>query len=135
MTTTDLAIVEDLYNAFAERDLETVQAALAPDVLIEQDAPLPWAGRYTGPHGFMEFFGILLAHIDPAIEVGELIATGSHIAQIGHSNGRVRHNGNTYRAREVHIWQLHEGKVTSFQVYVDVPRVLTALASPAAESS
>jgi ketosteroid isomerase-like protein len=67
----------------ARRDLDAVQAVFDPEVVIEQQPPLPWAGRYTGSPD----------------------ARGNQ----------------SLPAREIHVWRLHAGKVTHFQVYVDAP--------------
>nr|WP_042187591.1 nuclear transport factor 2 family protein [Kibdelosporangium sp. MJ126-NF4]CEL18211.1 Ketosteroid isomerase-related protein [Kibdelosporangium sp. MJ126-NF4]CTQ90558.1 Ketosteroid isomerase-related protein [Kibdelosporangium sp. MJ126-NF4] len=127
MTTDNLTTVERIYDAFARRDLDTIMAAMDPSVTVVQDAPLPWAGRYTGHAGLADFLGKLLSHVEARLEVGELVAAGDHIVQIGHTNGRVLSNGKEFHAREVHVWRFRDGLVTSYEVHIDVPHMLHAL--------
>ncbi|ONI87454.1 hypothetical protein ALI144C_08640 [Actinosynnema sp. ALI-1.44] len=127
MTTDNLTTVERIYDAFARRDMDTIMAAMDHSVVIVQDAPLPWAGRYTGHAGLAEFLGRLLSHVELRLDVGELITAGDHIVQIGHTNGRVLSNGKEFHVREVHVWRFRGGLVTSYEVHLDVPRMLKAL--------
>ena len=65
MTTDNLTVVKGIYDAFARRDMEAIAAVVDPDVTIHQDAPLPWAGTFTGIAGFGEFLSRLLGHVEP----------------------------------------------------------------------
>jgi ketosteroid isomerase-like protein len=124
----NIEIIERIYAAFARRDLAAVLAELAPDVTLVQEAPLPWGGTYTGRDGAAAFLGNLLAHLEPRLEIDELIPSGDYVVQIGHTSGRVVCTGKPFRAREVHVWRLSGGLVSSYQVHIDVPRMLDALA-------
>jgi uncharacterized protein len=126
-TTDNVALVRDLYDAFARRDIDAILAALAPDAVIEQTSLLPWGGRHRGAEGFGVFAGRLLAHLDVTLEVGEFVSAGDHVVEIGHSRGRVVATGADYRAREVHVWEIRDGKVAGFHAYVDTPAMLAAL--------
>lgn len=127
MTMNELKTIQRIYQAFARRDLQTIAAAMDPQVSVVQDAPLPWGGRYTGREGLAVFLTTLLAHIEPTLDVGELIDAGGHIVQIGHTRGRALKSGKHFHAREVHVWGLRNGLVTSYQVHIDVPPMLEAL--------
>lgn len=120
--------VQGIYDAFARGDLETILAAMHPDVTVTQEAPLPWGGMYSGPAGVADFLGRLLAQVDVELEVGELIPAGEHIVQIGHTTGKALATGKKFHAREVHVWGFKDGLVSSYAVYIDVPRMLDALA-------
>jgi uncharacterized protein len=126
-TADNVAFVRDLYDAFARRDIDALLAALAPDVVIEQTSLLPWGGRHLGAEGFGVFVTRLLAHLDTTLEVGELVPAGDHVVEIGHSRGRVLANGADYRVREVHLWEVRDGKVVAFHAYADTPAMLAAL--------
>ncbi|MFI6538582.1 nuclear transport factor 2 family protein [Nonomuraea sp. NPDC050547] len=126
-STANLKIVQGLYAAFAGRDLETIRAAIHPEFVMRQSDLLPWGGRRRGPDGFLAFLGTLLSHVDPALDVEALYDAGDHIVQFGYSHGTVIAHGTPFRVPEVHVWQLRDGLITSYQVYVDVPAVLAAL--------
>lgn len=125
----DIEIVSGIYDAYRRRDMEAIHAALDPDVVIEQNTPLPWGGYFSGPTAVTEFFGKLLGHIESHIEIEELISTGGNVVQIGHSSGKVLSTGKEFRVRELHVWELRDGKVVSFRPYAEYPPMLAALES------
>jgi uncharacterized protein len=127
MPTTDLDTLRDLYAAFARRDLDTIRAAIHPDFVMHQSEALPWGGTRRGPDGFFAFLGSLLSYIEPTLETEELYDAGDHVVQVGYTTGVVHANGAPFRAREVHVWQLREGRLSSYQVYIDTAAMLAAL--------
>lgn len=127
MPNTDLDTLRGAYDAFARRDLDAIKAALHPDFVMEQAAPLPWAGTRSGPEGFFAFLGSLLSHIDPVLEIEELYDAGDRIVQVGHTTGTVLASGRAFRVREVHVWQVRDGLLASFTVYIDAAAMRAAL--------
>lgn len=123
----DLEVVAGLYDSFARRDLDAIRAAIAPDFTMTQTDQLPWGGTRRGPDGFFGFLGTLLGHVDPTVEVEQLIDAGDHVVEIGYSRGTVLAHGNAFRVREIHAWTVRDGLVTSYRVYVDTPAMLAAL--------
>jgi ketosteroid isomerase-like protein len=53
--------------------------------------------------------------------------SGDHVVQIGHTNGRIIATGRRFRLREVHLWRLHDGLITSWAVHLDARAMLSAL--------
>jgi hypothetical protein len=129
MTAQHLDTVRSLYDSFARRDLDTIHDALSPDVVIQEPEALPWGGRHEGHGGFDTFIATLLRHVQPDLEVGELIDSGGHIIYIGGSRGTVLANNRDYHVREVHVWTFRDDKVASFTVYLDTPVLTAALAA------
>jgi len=127
----DIDTVRSIYDAFARRDLDTIRAALAEDVLIEQPETLPWGGRYNGHDGFNTFLAALLRRVQPQLETSELFQSGEQIIHIGRSRGKVVANDHDYDIPEVHLWSFHEGKVSSFTVHLDTDVLTAALAAAA----
>ncbi|HTF54126.1 MAG TPA: nuclear transport factor 2 family protein [Pseudonocardia sp.] len=129
MASSDLEIMRGVYDAFARRDLDTIRAAIHPDFVMEQSTALPWGGVRHGPDGFFAFLGALLSHVDPTVAIEDLFDAGDHVVQVGHTSGTVLDTGAPFRAREVHVWQLRDGLITSYRVLIDVPAMLAALQS------
>jgi ketosteroid isomerase-like protein len=129
MNVRDVDTIRSVYDAFARRDLDIIHSSLAPDVVIEQPEVLPWGGRYKGHDGFDAFIGALLRRVEPNVEVGELVDAGDHIVQIGRGRGRILANGGSYDVREIHVWGFHDGRITSFTVYLDTATLAAALAA------
>ena len=127
----NLELVDALYRALTARDPAAVAELMDPDVEVYQTALLPWGGSYRGLAGLAEFYGKLAAAVDSAVETGQLISAGERVVQIGRSRGRVKATGVEFDVREVHVWELHDGKVVRFQTHIDTPAMLQALnASP-----
>lgn len=135
VSVSDLEIMRSIYAAFARRDLETIRAAIHPEFVMEQSDLLPWGGRRHGPDGFFAFLGTLLSHIGPTVETEALFDAGDHVVQVGYTQGTVLAHGTPFRVREVHAWQLRDGMITSYRVYVDVPGMLAALQRGPAEQN
>ena len=49
------------------------------------------------------------------------------VVQTGRTRGTVRANGASFDIPEVHVWELRDGKVVRYQVYIDTPAMLDAL--------
>ncbi|MEJ3655126.1 nuclear transport factor 2 family protein [Actinomycetes bacterium KLBMP 9759] len=127
LSVSDVEIVRGVYAAFARRDLEFIRAALHPDFVMEQSDLLPWGGRRHGVDGFFAFLGTLLSHVAPTVETEALFDAGDHVVQVGFTHGTVLAHGTPFRLREMHAWQLRDGLITSYRIYVDVPAMVAAL--------
>jgi uncharacterized protein len=127
MPNTDLETLRNLYDAFARRDLDTIRAVIHPEFVMYQSEALPWGGQRHGPEGLFAFLGELLSYVEPTLEIEELFDAGDRVVEVGHSTGVVHATGARFRVRELHVWQLREGLVISYEVYVDVAAMLAAL--------
>lgn len=127
MSSSDLEIMRGLYESFARRDLSTIRTALHPEFVMEQSNLLPWGGHRRGPDGFFAFLGSLLSYVDPTVEIEALFDAGGYVVQVGYACGTVLAHGTPFRVRELHVWQLRDGLIRSYQVYVDAPAMLAAL--------
>ena len=56
----DMEVVAQVYEAFAERDLERLLDLSADDCVITQDERLPWGGRHVGHQGVTDFAAMLI---------------------------------------------------------------------------
>ena len=121
-------LVAGFYRAIGEGDLDTMMAMIDPSITIEQTDELPWGGRYEGLDGFGAFFGKLLGTISSKVEVEEIFEAGDHVVEMGRTRGTVNATGAEFDVREVHIWELRDGKAVSFRAYIDTPAMLSALA-------
>lgn len=125
--TTAVATMRRLYEAFERRDLDTVRAAIHPDFVMHQTELLPWGGTHRGPDGYFAFLGTLFSYIETTVQIDEMYDSGDHVVQIGYTNGRVIATGRPFRLREVHLWQLEDGLITSWAVHLDARAMLAAL--------
>jgi ketosteroid isomerase-like protein len=119
--------IKRVYKAFETRDFGVIGEVFDPGVEIRQSELLPWGGQFKGHEGAVEFFTGLLGHIDPQLTVERLIDAGDRIVEVGRSVGSTVAGGVHFDVPELHLWQVRAGKVTSMEIYIDVPAMLKAL--------
>jgi ketosteroid isomerase-like protein len=128
MTTENIEIIKQIYEAFAQQDLDTLLTLVDPDCVVTQDASLPWGGRHVGHEGVTTFAFALIGATDSAVTVESLFEADGHVIQCGRTKGVVRANGKAYDIPEVHVWTLKDGKVAAAHFAIDTPAMLAALA-------
>ena len=127
MSVSNLALVQELYEAFARRDVPAVLARLHPEIEMQQTELVPWGGHYRGHAGAREFFERVVAAIDSAVSIERFIDADDHVAAIGRTRGRTRERGVAFDLAVVHVWTVRDGRITRLQVYIDTPAMLEAL--------
>lgn len=128
MTTSSITFCQNLYDAFARRDLDTILATVTAETVIEQSPGLPWSGTHRGTDGVTAFFGTLLGHLETELDVEDLFDAGDAVVQVGRTRGRILANGNQFDVREIHLLEIRDQKLISLRVWVDVPAMQAALA-------
>jgi uncharacterized protein len=125
----NLTLVQELYEAFARRDVPAVLARLHPEVELQQTALVLWGGHYRGHAGAREFFGRVVATIDSAVSIERFIDADDHVAAVGRTRGRTRERGVAFDLAVVHVWTVRDGRITRLEVYIDTPAMQEALGS------
>ena len=122
------AVVEEFYAAMAAKNLQRLQEALAPDVVVTQDERLPWGGRYVGHDGFVEFALKLIGLIDSSVTILAIFEADDSVVQFGHTRGTTQASGTAFDIAEVHRWVIVDGRATEAYFAIDTAAMLTALA-------
>jgi ketosteroid isomerase-like protein len=128
MSTENIEVIRQIYEAFARQDLEGLLTLVDLDCVVTQDPSLPWGGRHIGHDGVTAFALALIGSSDSAVLVESLFEADGQVIQFGRSKGTVRTNGNAFDVPEVHIWTLRDGKVVAAHFAIDTPAMLAALA-------
>jgi uncharacterized protein len=128
MSTENIEVIRQIYEAFARQDLEGLLTLVDLDCVVTQDPSLPWGGRHIGHDGVTAFALALIGSSDSAVLVESLFEADGQVIQFGRSKGTVRTNGNAFDVPEVHIWTLRDGKVVVAHFAIDTPAMLAALA-------
>ena len=129
----DLAVVREVYDAFARADVPRIMALFDEGGTVVQSPALPWGGTHTGHEGLGTFLGTLTSHLDSHPETERLFADAAgHVVQVGRTRGVVRATGAPFDVPEVHVFTLAGGRVTRFEAYLDTAALLAALEAPAA---
>ena len=128
MTTENIEIIKQIYEAFEHHNLERILSLVDPDCIVTQDASLPWGGRHVGHEGVTTFASSIIGTTDSVITVESLFEADEQVIQSGRTKGTVRGNGNAFDIPEVHIWTLKDGKVVAAHFAIDTPAMLAVLA-------
>jgi uncharacterized protein len=119
--------VQEVYGAFARRDLPEVFSLLSSDIEIVQSEELPWGGLYRGHDGARQFFAKLSSHINSTLDIERLIDAEEHVVAIGWTHGTVNATGASYRVPIAHVWRVRDDLIIQAQFLIDNPTMLAAL--------
>lgn len=114
-------IARDLYQAFGRGDIPAVLGALTPGCEWTEAAGGPYGGVYIGPDAVLEgVFQKLGGEWDGFAAVPhEFVADGDRVVVLGDYSATYKQTGKSFTAPFAHVWKFNEGKVVSFQQYVD----------------
>ena len=133
MSRQDVALIRNLYEAFAKGDVPAVLAAMSPDIVWNEAENYPYAdgNPYRGPEAILAgVFARIGSEWDGFAAVPEeYIDGGDTIVVLGRYRGTYRASGRSMDAQMVHVWRLADGRITRFDQRVDTlqtARVMTA---------
>ena len=133
MSRQDVALIRNLYEAFAKGDVPAVLAAMSPDIVWNEAENYPYAdgNPYRGPDAILAgVFARIGSEWDGFAAVPEeYIDGGDTIVVLGRYRGTYRASGRSMDAQMVHVWRLADGRITRFDQRVDTlqsARVMTA---------
>ena len=129
MSNCNTEVVQAIYKAFGDRDVEAVKTMVGPEFSITQTEQLPWGGSYQGTEGLQQFFAKLFGNVDSRVEFDEFFEAGDRVIAIGHTRGRVRSNNAPFDVRIVHLWTVEDGIAIRFEPFIDTPKMLEAIAA------
>jgi len=127
---TNLEIVRSTYEgANAEENGRALQQYLAPDARWTEAAGFPYAGTYVGFEAIKtNVFARLGSEWDNYHTEIEGYAEGPEVViAYGTYKGTYRATGKYMEARVAHVWKLREGRIESFEQFVDSHTVQAAL--------
>jgi len=132
----NLDVVRSGYVAFGSGDIPGLLRLFHDDVswITPGPADLPTAGTRNGHEAVQEFFATLTSIGDILrFEPRDFIAHGDKVIVIGDDTTRVKATGNSVEFRWVHIFELRDGKVVSFEERGDVSALVAELRSARAQ--
>jgi uncharacterized protein len=112
MASTGTEIVGAFFGAFGAGDVPGAMALLASDIRWTLHAEgIPWGGTFTGPGG-----------------VGESMVEAEGLVYVrGIERSKVKATGKEYAVEWVHVIGTADGKITSFDEYLDSAAIAAAL--------
>jgi hypothetical protein len=124
----NVRLVQDVYAAFGRGDIPSVLGAF--DAKIEwreaEGNPYQPSGKaWVGPQAILQnLFSRLGAEwADFKVHPSSFHDAGDTIVVEGRYTGRHNGTGKALDAQMCHVWKLRNGKVTSFQQFVDTARL------------
>lgn len=131
MSQENVNAVRGMYEAFGRGDIQTVIAALHPQVEWWEAENFIYAdgNPYTGPQAVLEgvFIPIAQEWDGFAVRPKEILDAGETVIGHGYYSGTYKKNGERVRAQFAHFFTFRDGKVAKFQQYTDTSQFLQAV--------
>ena len=118
----NIKIVQHLYSAFGNRDINSILTMLSEDVEWgEPENPFnPAGGTRYGHSGFMEWINIGREAEDILIlEPRKFLTDNDSVAVYGYTKCLAKPTGKTYESDFVHLVTIKDGKIIKFQEFFD----------------
>lgn len=119
---TNLDIVKSTYEGkTSEENGRNLRRFITDETLWTEAAGFPYAGTYQG---FAEIEKHVFARlgsewINYNFKVEDYVAAGDKVVAYGTYSGTNKASGKFFTARVAHLWQLKDGKIKSFEQFVD----------------
>ncbi len=133
---TPIQTIQTVYDAFSRGDIAYIVGLVAPDASWRQSKTLPWGGDFTGPDGAAQFFSRLNAEMETTLfTVHENIAVNDEVISFGVYGGKGRKSGLTAQATFAFRWKVVDGRIVSYDAFIDSAALLTALSTERAATA
>ena len=124
----NVELVRDVYDAFAAGDMEKVLGAMDPQIEWREAEGNPYEPSGTawiGPDAVVEN---LLVHLGAdwdqfTVHPKEFHDAGDTVVVEGRYTGTYEATGKSLDAQVCHVWRISNGKLTSFQQFVDTAQL------------
>lgn len=127
---TNLDIIKSTYEGkTSEENGRNLQQYLAPDASWTEAAGFPYAGTYIGFEEIVRnvFSKLASEWIDYKFVPEDYMALGDQVVAYGTYHGTYKSTNKSFQARVAHLWKLKEGKIVSFEQFVDSKMVTDAM--------
>ncbi len=127
--------VRDAYDAFGRGDLPTVLGLMDPNIEWSEAEGNPYqpSGKaWKGPDAIVEnLFVKILEDFDGTfvIHPEEFYDAGDTVVVEGRYTGTAKASGKVLDAQVCHVFKIRDGKVTSFQQFVDTAQLQDVLSA------
>ena len=124
----NVPMIKDLYGALGRGDMPAVLGAMAPDIEWSEAEGNPYqpSGKaWRGPDAVVQnLFMRLATEWDRfTVHPGEFYDAGAAVVVEARYTGSYKQTGKKLDAQVCHVWKIRDGKVASFQQYVDTAQL------------
>lgn len=127
---TNLEIVKSTYEGKTSAENgKNLEKHLAPDATWTEAAGFPYGGTYTGFEAISKnvFFRLATEWVDYKFVPEGYLADGNKVIAYGTYSGIYKTTGKLFKARVTHLWKLKDGRIISFEQFVDSQLVNDAM--------
>ncbi len=130
--TENAAVIDGLYQAFAEGDIPAALEPMAPDIVWNEAEGFPYADNnpYVGPEAVLN--GVF-ARIGAEWEYWNLTdielhdVSGNKVLATLRYDAKHKATGKTIDSQTAHLWTLRDGKIIGFQQFTDTKQASDAV--------
>ncbi|WP_348613581.1 nuclear transport factor 2 family protein [Halobaculum rarum] len=117
----NLEVVQEMYSAFNDGDVETVLGHMDPDVEWIEPEGSRYAGTHHGPEAVTEnVFAPVMEDMETfAADPERFIDGGDTIVVLGTDRGTVRSSGESFETPFAHVCDFRDGQLIKFVDYTD----------------
>jgi uncharacterized protein len=129
---TNVAVVQQAYEAFGRGDIPGVLELLTDDVEWTMQGPsvIPFAGTFRGREGIAEFFTLLDETLEfEQFEPRKFVGQGDTVVVVGYERGLVKPTGRTFEHEWAHVYTLRDGKIATGLFLEDTAALVDALSA------
>ncbi|MGM0658812.1 MAG: SMP-30/gluconolactonase/LRE family protein [Pseudomonadota bacterium] len=133
------AVVETVYAAFAESDMQAFAGLMSPNIVWNEAEGNPYAdlNPYIGPEAVMS--GLMARLVNEWEDIGvtqhEYVVEGDRVVVFGRYKETWKATGKKLDIPFVHSWTVSEGKLVSFQQYTDTAALVATMSDSSGTSA
>lgn len=130
MSNDNAAVLNRFFSSFSAGDMDGAFELLAPDIVWTYYGPqdkIPFAGVFTGHAGVRLFFDEVEKSIElKAMTPVSMESIGERVYGRGVEHSRVIATGKEYRVEWAHVYTVRDGKIATFEEFLDSAAVCAA---------
>jgi ketosteroid isomerase-like protein len=126
---TNVAVVQQAYEAFGRGDIPGVLDLLTDDVVWTLQGPstIPFAGTHRGREGIAEFFSLVGEALEfEQFEPREVVAQGDTVVVLGYERSFAKATGSPLEQEWVHVYTLRDSKIATGRFFEDTAAEMVA---------
>ena len=126
---TNVELIRATYEGAPADNARHLAALFTPETSWTEAAGFPYAGTYVGLEAITNkvFKRLSSEWIDYNASAEHFVSDGGDVVVLGVYSGTYRLTGRSMKSRFSHHWTLADGKVVSFEQYVDSHKVWQAI--------
>ena len=130
MSDANVGLVQKLYAAFGRGEIATIANAMTADStweVVGRASDFPTLGMRRGAEGVQSFFEAVGQHLSfSEFSPKEFHAVDDKVFVLGHYAMTVKSTGKPLASDWIHVFTIHDGKVTAFREFTDTAKAAEA---------